>query len=61
MSEKPKVSSKYVMVESCPSMDENEIDLLELIRSLLAAWQTIALATHPEPHAELAFQAIKAD
>ena len=43
------------------SVEEDEIDLLELIRSLLAAWQTIALATHPEPHAELAFQAIKAD
>lgn len=30
------------MVESDPSVDEDEIDLLELIRSLLQAWKTIA-------------------
>ena len=29
------------MVESSPSVDENEIDLLELIRTLLQAWKTI--------------------
>jgi hypothetical protein len=42
-------------------MDENEINLLKLIHTLLAAWQTIALATHPKTHAELAIQAMKAD
>ena len=45
MSEEPKPSSKYVMVESSPSIDEDEIDLLELIRTLLAAWKTIAIIT----------------
>ena len=29
------------MVESSPSIDEDEIDLLELIRTLLLAWKTI--------------------
>ena len=29
------------MVESSPSMNEDEIDLLDLIRTLLAAWKTI--------------------
>ena len=29
------------MVESSPSVDEDEIDLLELIRALLQAWKTI--------------------
>jgi len=29
------------MVESSPSVDEDEIDLLELIRTLLQAWKTI--------------------
>ena len=41
MSEEPKPSTKYVMVESGPSSDEDEIDLLELIRILLDAWKTI--------------------
>ena len=41
MSEEPKSSTKYVMVESGPSTDEDEIDLLELIRTLLQAWKTI--------------------
>ena len=41
MSEEPKSSTKYVMVESCPSTDENEIDLLELICTLLQAWKSI--------------------
>ena len=45
MSEEPKPSSKYLMVESSPSIDEDEIDLLELIRTLLAAWKTIAIIT----------------
>jgi uncharacterized protein involved in exopolysaccharide biosynthesis len=41
MSEEPKSSTKYVMVESSSSVDEDEIDLLELIRTLLQAWKTI--------------------
>jgi uncharacterized protein involved in exopolysaccharide biosynthesis len=41
MSEDPKSSTKYVMVESGPPSDEDEIDLLELIRSLLQSWATI--------------------
>ena len=42
MSENPKSSStKYVMVESGPPSDEDEIDLLELIRTLLQSWKTI--------------------
>jgi uncharacterized protein involved in exopolysaccharide biosynthesis len=41
MSEDPKASTKYVMVESSPSVEEDEIDLLELIRTLLQAWKTI--------------------
>jgi uncharacterized protein involved in exopolysaccharide biosynthesis len=41
MSEDPKSSTKYVMVESGPSSGEDEIDLLELIRTLLQAWKTI--------------------
>ena len=41
MSEDPKLSTKYVMVESGPPSDEDEIDLLELIRTLLRAWKTI--------------------
>jgi uncharacterized protein involved in exopolysaccharide biosynthesis len=34
-------STKYVMVESGPSSEEDEIDLLELIRTLLHAWKII--------------------
>jgi len=41
MSEEPTSSTKYVMVESGPSMDEDEIDLHELIRTLLQAWKSI--------------------
>jgi uncharacterized protein involved in exopolysaccharide biosynthesis len=41
MSEDPKSSTKYVKVESGPPSDEDEIDLLELIRTLLQAWKTI--------------------
>ena len=33
------------MVESSPPIDEDEIDLLELIRTLIAAWKTIAIIT----------------
>ena len=41
MSEDPKSSTKYVMVESGAPSDEDEIDLIELIRTLLQAWKTI--------------------
>ena len=41
MNEDPKSSTKYVMVESGSSSDEDEIELLELIRTLLQAWKTI--------------------
>ena len=41
MSEDPKSSTKYVMVESGPPSDEDEVDLLELIHTLLKAWKTI--------------------
>jgi uncharacterized protein involved in exopolysaccharide biosynthesis len=41
MTEEIKSSTKYVMVESSPSVDEDEIDLLELIRTLLQAWKII--------------------
>ena len=41
MSENPKSSTKYVMVESGPPSDEDEVDLLELIRTLLQSWKTI--------------------
>jgi uncharacterized protein involved in exopolysaccharide biosynthesis len=41
MTEETKSSTKYVIVESSPSVDEDEIDLLELIRTLLQAWKTI--------------------
>ena len=45
MSEDPKSSTKYVMVESGSPSDEDEIDLLELIRTLLQAWKTIMVIT----------------
>ena len=41
MSEDPKESTKYLMVESSPSVEGDEIDLLELIRNLLQAWKVI--------------------
>ena len=41
MNKDPNPSTKYVMVESSPSSEEDEIDLLELIRTLLHAWKTI--------------------
>jgi len=34
-------STKFVMVESGPSSDEDEVDLFELIRTLLHAWKII--------------------
>ena len=45
MTEENRLSTKYVMVESSPSMNEDEIDLLDLIRTLLGAWRTIAFMT----------------
>ena len=45
MTEETKSSTKYVMVESSPSADEDEIDLFELIRTLIQAWKTILLIT----------------
>ena len=41
MSEEPKSSTKYVMVESSPSADEDEIDLFEFIRILIQTWKPI--------------------
>ena len=41
MSEDPNASTKYVMVESSPSVEEDEIDLLKLISTLLQAWKVI--------------------
>ena len=41
MTEETKSSTKYVMVESGSPSDEDEIDLLELLRTLLQAWKTI--------------------
>jgi uncharacterized protein involved in exopolysaccharide biosynthesis len=41
MTEETKSSTQYVMVESGSPSDEDEIDLLELIRTLLQAWKTI--------------------
>ncbi len=41
MSEDSKSSTKYVVVESDPSSNKDEIDLLQLIRTLLHAWKTI--------------------
>ena len=42
MNEDKKSETKYVMVESGHTAEEDEIDLLELIRTLLHAWKTIA-------------------
>jgi uncharacterized protein involved in exopolysaccharide biosynthesis len=41
MTEETKSSTKYVMVESSPSVDEDEIDLIDLIRTLLKSWKVI--------------------
>jgi uncharacterized protein involved in exopolysaccharide biosynthesis len=45
MSENKNSEIKYVMVDPDPSVDEDEIDLLELIRTLLKAWKTIFTIT----------------
>ena len=41
MSEEPKSSTKYPMAESNSASSEDEIDIIEVIRALLAAWKTI--------------------
>jgi uncharacterized protein involved in exopolysaccharide biosynthesis len=41
MNDDKKSETKYVMVDSNPSMAEDEIDLLELIRMLLQSWKLI--------------------
>ena len=45
MTEKTKSSNTYVVVEPDHLSDENEIDLLELIRTLFQQWKTIVLIT----------------
>ncbi len=45
MSEEPKSSTKYVMFESDLSLEKDEIDIFELIRTLLKAWKTIVCIT----------------
>jgi len=45
MNDDKKSETKYVMVESGPSVEEDEIDLLELIRTLLQAWKLIVAIT----------------
>ena len=45
MSEDPKSSTKYIMIDSSLPSDEGEIDLIELIRTLLHAWKTIVGVT----------------
>ena len=41
MNDDKKSKTKYVMVDSGPSMEEDEIDLLELVRTLLQSWKLI--------------------
>ena len=45
MSEDPKLSTKYVMVESGPLSKEEEFDIFELIRTLFQSWKIIASTT----------------
>ena len=45
MNDDKKSETKYVMVESDPSVEEDEIDLLELIRTLLQSWKLIVCIT----------------
>lgn len=45
MTDDPKTSTKYVMIEPASSTAENDLDLIELIRTLLLAWKTIVSAT----------------
>ena len=41
MIEEPKSSAKLIMVESDSSSDNDEIDLIELINTLVREWKTI--------------------
>ena len=41
MIEEPKSSAKFIMVESDSSSDNDEIDLIELINTLVREWKTI--------------------
>ena len=45
MSEEKKSEIKYVMVASDSSVEDDEVDLIELMRSLFRAWKTIAVIT----------------
>ena len=45
MSEEPKSSNKYDMVDPSLSSDEDELDLLDFIRNLLKAWRIIVSTT----------------
>ena len=45
MSEDPKSPTKYVIIDSSSQKDDNEIDLLELIRTIFKAWKTVAAVT----------------
>ena len=45
MNEDKKSEIKYVMVESDPTLGDDEVDLIELMRSLFRAWKTIAVIT----------------
>jgi uncharacterized protein involved in exopolysaccharide biosynthesis len=45
MTDEPKSSTKYVMIEPASSTEENEIELIELIRTLLLAWKTVVSVT----------------
>jgi uncharacterized protein involved in exopolysaccharide biosynthesis len=45
MNDDKKSETKYVMVDSGPSIEEDEIDLLELIRTLLQSWKLIVAIT----------------
>ena len=45
MNDDKKSATKYVMVDSAQSVEEDEIDLLELIRTLLQSWKLIVCIT----------------
>jgi uncharacterized protein involved in exopolysaccharide biosynthesis len=45
MNDDKKSATKYVMVDSAHSVEEDEIDLLELIRTLLQSWKLIVCIT----------------
>ncbi len=45
MSEDKNSENKYVMVGSDPTVGDDEVDLIEIMRSLFRAWKTIAFIT----------------